>query len=95
MKNPPTPGGIEPATFRFVAQHLNHCATAVRQTVVGELKNVELWLRDTGFVFPTALFITHKEQTGTKQTYLKPALAYYHFSPVWSLFCNYMEITPQ
>jgi len=25
-----TPSGIEPATFRFVAQHLNHCATAVR-----------------------------------------------------------------
>jgi hypothetical protein len=23
------PAGIEPATFRFVAQHLNHCATAV------------------------------------------------------------------
>jgi len=21
--------GIEPATYRFVAQHLNHCATAV------------------------------------------------------------------
>ena len=29
MKNPWTPTGIEPATFRFVAQHLNHCATAV------------------------------------------------------------------
>jgi len=29
MKNPLTPSGIEPATFRFVAQHLNHCATAV------------------------------------------------------------------
>jgi hypothetical protein len=28
MKNPLTPAGIEPATFRFVAQHLNHCATA-------------------------------------------------------------------
>jgi len=28
MKNPLTPGGIEPATFRFVAQHLNLCATA-------------------------------------------------------------------
>ena len=26
---PLTPAGIEPATFRFVAQHLNHCATAV------------------------------------------------------------------
>ena len=23
-----TPSGIEPATFRFVAQHLNHCAIA-------------------------------------------------------------------
>jgi len=29
MKNPMTLAGIEPATFRFVAQHLNHCATAV------------------------------------------------------------------
>jgi len=23
------PAGIEPATFQFVAQHLNHCATTV------------------------------------------------------------------
>ena len=29
MKNPLTSVGIEPATFPFVAQHLNHCATAV------------------------------------------------------------------
>jgi len=29
MKNPLTPAGIEPAAFRFVAQHLNHCATVV------------------------------------------------------------------
>ena len=29
MKNPLTPAGIEPATFRFVAQRLNHCVTAV------------------------------------------------------------------
>jgi endonuclease/exonuclease/phosphatase family metal-dependent hydrolase len=28
MQNPLTPAGIEPATFRIVAQHLNHCATA-------------------------------------------------------------------
>jgi hypothetical protein len=26
-KIPMTPPGIEPATFRFVAQYLNHCAT--------------------------------------------------------------------
>ena len=24
-----TPSGIEPATFQFEVQHLNHCATAV------------------------------------------------------------------
>ena len=29
MKNPQTPAGIETATFRFVAQRLNQCATAV------------------------------------------------------------------
>ena len=29
MGNSLTPSGIEPATFRFVAPHLNHCATAV------------------------------------------------------------------
>jgi len=28
-KIPMAPSGIEPATFRFVAQRLNHCATAV------------------------------------------------------------------
>ena len=27
-KLPVTPTGIEPAIFRFVAQHLKHCATA-------------------------------------------------------------------
>jgi len=32
MENPLTPAGIEPATFRFVTQHLNHCATAVPST---------------------------------------------------------------
>jgi len=28
-----TPSGIELATFRFVAQHLNHFATAVSRTM--------------------------------------------------------------
>ena len=30
IKNPLTPAGIEPTTFRFVAQHIYHCATVVR-----------------------------------------------------------------
>jgi len=34
MKNPLTPAGIEPATFRFVAQHINHCATAQSRVLV-------------------------------------------------------------
>jgi len=34
MKNPLAPAGIEPATFRFVAQHLNHCATAVPESLL-------------------------------------------------------------
>jgi hypothetical protein len=29
MKNPLTPAGIKPEILRFVAQHFNHCATAV------------------------------------------------------------------
>jgi len=29
-KIPMSPGGIEPATFRFAAQHLNHCATVLK-----------------------------------------------------------------
>ena len=38
IKNPPTPAGIEPATFLFVAQHLNHCATAVPTRILCEIK---------------------------------------------------------
>ena len=34
MKIPLTQAGIEPATFRIVAQHLNHCATAVPHIIV-------------------------------------------------------------
>jgi len=37
-----TPSGIEPATFRFVAQHLNHCATAVCSTISRNEDNVFL-----------------------------------------------------
>jgi len=41
MKNPLTPAGIEPATFRFVAQHLDHCATAVPSVLLRMLENLQ------------------------------------------------------
>jgi len=41
MQNPLTPAGIEPVTFRFVTQHLNHCAAAVPGSF-GEDKNLLL-----------------------------------------------------
>jgi len=41
VKNPLTPAGIEPATFRFVAQYLNHCATAVPESTMVQKISVE------------------------------------------------------
>ena len=38
-KNPLTTAGIEPTSFRFLAQYLNHCATAVPIIYI-ELQNV-------------------------------------------------------
>ena len=43
-----TPSGIEPATFRFIAQHLNHCSTAAPALVVV----VEMMLRPAQCYWP-------------------------------------------
>jgi len=45
-KIPVTPAGIEPATFRFVAQHLNHCATAFPPTLMYPHQNNQLLVHD-------------------------------------------------
>ena len=42
-----TPSGIEPATFQFVAQHLNHCATAVPLYVMYYVKISENYFQTT------------------------------------------------
>jgi len=46
LKNTMTPAGIEPATFRFVAQHVNHCATAVPRSC--RVKYENLWSEGGG-----------------------------------------------
>jgi len=43
-----TPAGIKPATFRFVAQHLKHCATAVPEAGTGNKLMAIQQLQSTG-----------------------------------------------
>ena len=47
-KIPMTPPGIELATFRFVAQHLNHCAAVVPFMIWDIIVNVRLMSEDRG-----------------------------------------------
>ena len=54
MKNPLTPAGIEPATFRFVTQYLNHCATAVPVHDVLELFSRSAKMRSVLLTFESA-----------------------------------------
>ena len=60
MKNPLTPAGIESATFRFVAQHLNHWATAVSPTNKGMDKIKALQMKNV------TLFTSNQNCTGYK-----------------------------
>ena len=58
-----TPSGIEPATFRFAAQHLNHCGTAYK--IVKLLKPFKIII-----VAPTC-FGLHKPSSGSAQPVLR------------------------
>ena len=51
------PGGIEPATFRFVAQRLNHCATAVHFIKYISIINIKRRKIRTFFVVPPIGFV--------------------------------------
>jgi len=61
MKNPMTPAGIEPATFRFVAQHLNHVLPQSPLTAYSTVQNsryVHNQLDAQNFCFTISLFHT-------------------------------------
>ena len=54
-----TPSGIEPATFQFVAQRLNHCATAVPNFhIVNEYLNMNILACWTTAIFGSSVAIT-------------------------------------
>jgi len=60
MKNPLTPAGIELATFRFVAEHLNHCATVVPFTLLTTQKNTSMFTNSLkGCITTKRHFHTH------------------------------------
>ena len=83
MKNPLTPAGIEPATFRFVAQHLNHCATTVPQwwhKVLNRLTPNDPYMGRTA-PLTSKRFILYIYSTNIGTEYFKHAL----YSPLFSL----------
>jgi len=54
MKNPPTPAGIEPANFRFVAQHLTVGRNDTRILVPRFLRTGRDMVRKPTFLFGTS-----------------------------------------
>jgi len=63
-KIPTTLSGIEPTTFQFVAEHLNHCATAVPHSNTC-LCNFVVYLRRVLPIYE----IIHTERTHTTHTH--------------------------
>ena len=59
MKNPLTPAWIETASYRFVTQHLNHCATAVPKILYG----INIKVHTVVFNLPNILIPTQYNTT--------------------------------
>ena len=57
MKIPLTPSGFETVTFRIVAQHLNHCATAV--PIILTNQTFPLHVMDKVFDQHFKVYLTH------------------------------------
>ena len=73
-----TPAGIESATFRFVAQHLNHCATAVPRNV-GQLERIT-YFKPIEITF-TLLFIWYCTYPCKRISHIADADSIFHLFP--------------
>jgi hypothetical protein len=73
IRNSMTPSGIELATFRFVAQHLTHCATTVQAMYENNLFNLLLVFMITAF--DTKLI---KQWTSVHKIFPDDATSYWH-----------------
>ena len=82
MKNPRTPAEIEPATFRFLAQNLKHCATAVPVFCVYLFGPLKLNDTYTGRTAPLTSkhFILYIYSTNTGTEYFKHGINSWFFS---------------
>ena len=80
-KIPMTPSWIEPATFRFVAQHLNHCATAVSFYVVEkENKHFPVVCTWTHFMVPRAAFCSFGPRFATPPSRIQQSASLSEYS---------------
>ena len=88
MKNPLTPAGIEPATFQFVAQQINHCTTAVPHLYP------MVWLNSCsvkavcflGLNARTGLAFYTKQHSQLRREYTKQRLVLLVRPPVWGQY---------
>jgi hypothetical protein len=80
-KIPLTPSGIEPVTFPFVTQHLNHCATAVPVLLV-----YKVWLNKSQSEIRITIF--DRPSVKIRTVYVRLNEIYNHWAVIWNVVAS-------